>query len=144
MNVTWKQSQKHSKYVVALIKTHKKLYCVLLLRWLLWSAWTKAEWDESFQYRAQKKGNTKLLSHDSVPWLWCDEEPVLEAPHTNHGSIQILGLLPVGVSELTDHWLQGCWIRPIKYEVFQESGKSVYNSVVWTPNETSLRRNSLT
>lgn len=119
------------------------MFCPLthwLLRWL--DFWGLPELKQSgtsrFSGSDTKRGNTKLL----VPWPWCEEVPVLEASHTNHGFIQILGLLPVGVSELTDHWLQGFWVRPVQYEVLQESGKSVNNSAGWTPNETSLRRKS--
>lgn len=43
--------------------------------------------------------------------------------HTDHSFIQILGMLPVRVSELFQHQLQGCWIRPVQNEVLQEPGK---------------------
>lgn len=48
---------------------------------------------------------------------------MLQASHTNHCFVQILGLFSVWVTELNEHRLQSFWIRTIQDKVLQESGK---------------------
>lgn len=50
---------------------------------------------------------------------------MLQASHTDDGFVQILRLLPVRVTELTENRVQGFWIRTIQDEMLQEPGKYV-------------------
>lgn len=52
----------------------------------------------------------------------CDCNVVLMS-HTSDGFVQVLGLLSVLVIELTEHSIQGIWIRTIQDEMLQKPGE---------------------